>query len=105
MSLNSLLAKSVVFGFVLSILSAVAVSASAAVGFTALLAAAIAFGSPAAYLLHLAIPSAALYSVFPEGGGAAFVGLALMGALIQLFVVLTALSYALWFARRQRVVG
>jgi hypothetical protein len=43
--------------------------------------------------------------VFPEGGGAAFVGLSILGALIQLFVVLTALSYALWFVRRQRAVG
>jgi hypothetical protein len=33
------------------------------------------------------------------------VGLSILGALIQLFVVLTALSYALWFVRRQRAVG
>jgi len=46
----------------------------------------IAFGIPTAFLLAQ-LPSALIYQVFPDGGGEAFVGFAIIGAVIQFFVI------------------
>ena len=94
--------KSLLFGVVLSGITLGAILGAVALGASFLVAPLIIFGYPSAALLEALIPTPLFYQLFPEGGPSAFLGLAVVGALLQLSVIFAIGSYFLWFSRRAR---
>ena len=102
MNRSPMVIKSVFAGLVLSVLTAATAFGAAILGASFALSGFVLFGTPSAYLLTLVLSTEFFYQLFPEGGGPAFVGLAIIGSLLQLFVIYCLGCYFLWFSRHAR---
>lgn len=96
------LIKSAFLGIALSALTAITTVGAAMAGSSVLLTAFVLFGFPSAYLVDLMLPSELLYSFIPDGGGAAFIGISVIGSVLQLSVTYTAAIQFFWCSRHAR---
>lgn len=79
--------RATLFGVVLSFATLLLVVVAVMLGASFLSPCIVFFGVPTAYLLNLMIPDQIIYQLVPEGGGPAFIGMSLVGALLQLTVI------------------
>ncbi len=96
------LIKSLFTGVLLGGITLGAILGAVALGASFLVAPLVFFGYPSAALLNALIPTPLFYQLFPDGGPSAFLGLAVIGALLQLSVIFAIGSYFLWFSRHAR---
>jgi len=92
--------RAILFGVSLSLATLALVVIAAMLGVSFLLPALIYFGAPLAYLLNLIIPDQLIYQLVPEGGGPAFIGISLVGALLQLIAVYSLAIYRFRYRAR-----
>ena len=92
--------RALLIGLALGLATFVSTVVAAMLGASFLLPGLIFFGAPSAYFLKLIIPEQFIYKLVPGGGGAAFIGISLVGALLQLIAIYSLIIYRLSYASR-----